>query len=424
MLTRLKPRIKYSAENVSLHVEFLLIAFSISFCLFAFLIDGVGGSIEGLIKIIFSRDVLLTDYIELAGIGGAFLNSGLVMLITILIFNFARIPFFGVTTASILLMGGFALFGKNVLNILPIILGGYLYTKVNKEEFTSFAYAIVFSTTLSPVVSEVGYLLNINPTLEGILMILAGILVGYLVPAVSVHTVRVHQGYNLYNVGMAAGLIGMIVVSLLKSFGFKFSSDILWSEKYQVELIVFFSIVFALMFLYGFYLNGFKFKGMKHFTKHSGRAIADYIVLEGLPKTLINMSLLGFMSMGYVVVIGSHINGPTLGGILTVVGFGAFGKHIKNVIPLVLGVVLASFMMNWQLNEPAMVLAALFATGLAPIAGQFGFTWGIITGIIHATVVREVGALHGWLNLYNNGFCAGLICIVIVPIIEAHRNSR
>ncbi len=424
MLRVLKPRVKYSAENVSAHIEFLLILFSVSFCVFAFLMDGIGDSFNGVIKIINSRDVLITDYIELAGIGGAFLNAGIVMLVTILVFNFSKIPFFGVTTASVLLMGGFALFGKNIFNILPIMLGGFLYTKVNKEEFASYAYAVIFSTTLSPIVSEIGYLLNLPQPLELIVMISIGVFVGYLVPPVSAHTVRAHQGYNLYNVGMAAGLIGLIVVSALKSFGFSFNSELIWSQNYQEELLVFLLIIFLCMISYGFFLNGFKLTGMKHLLKHSGRAIADYIVLEGLPRTLMNMGMLGVLSTGYVILIGSHLNGPTIGGILTVVGFGAFGKHVKNIIPLVLGVVLASFMMNWNLNDPSMVLAALFATGLAPIAGQFGFTWGVITGIIHAVVVREVGVLHGWLNLYNNGFSAGLICIVIVPIIEAHRNSK
>ena len=42
-----------------------------------------------------------------------------------------------------------------------------------------------------------------------------------------------------------------------------------------------------------------------------------------------------------------------------------------------------------------------FATGLAPIAGQFGWKWGIAAGVIHASVVLNTGFLHGGLNLYN-----------------------
>ena len=70
-----------------------------------------------------------------------------------------------------------------------------------------------------------------------------------------------------------------------------------------------------------------------------------------------------------------------------------------------------------------MVLAALFCTGLAPIAGQFGWKWGVVAGMLHASVVLNVGFLQGWLNLYNNGFSAGLVCIVLVPLIEAVQTS-
>ena len=57
-------------------------------------------------------------------------------------------------------------------------------------------------------------------------------------------------------------------------------------------------------------------------------------------------------------------------------------------------------------------------------AGQFGWKWGIAAGVIHASVVLNTGFLHGGLNLYNNGFSAGLVCIVLVPLIEALRRDR
>ena len=60
---------------------------------------------------------------------------------------------------------------------------------------------------------------------------------------------------------------------------------------------------------------------------------------------------------------------------------------------------------------------------LAPIAGQFGWGWGMLAGAIHASVVLNTGFLHGGLNLYNNGFSAGLVCIVLVPLIESLRKE-
>ena len=35
------------------------------------------------------------------------------------------------------------------------------------------------------------------------------------------------------------------------------------------------------------------------------------------------------------------------------------------------------------------------------------------------TIVQNTSFLHGGMNLYNNGFAAGLVCILMIPIIEA-----
>lgn len=39
-------------------------------------------------------------------------------------------------------------------------------------------------------------------------------------------------------------------------------------------------------------------------------------------------------------------------------------------------------------------------------------------------VVLCVGALHGGLNLYNNGFSAGLVCIILIPLIEVFQKEK
>ena len=101
----------------------------------------------------------------------------------------------------------------------------------------------------------------------------------------------------------------------------------------------------------------------------------------------------------------------------------AISKHLKNILPVILGVIVSSIFTVWTLDEPNTLLAALFATGLAPIAGQFGWGWGMLAGAIHASVVLNTGFLHGGLNLYNNGFSAGLVCIVLVPLIESLRKE-
>ncbi|MGD9922920.1 MAG: DUF1576 domain-containing protein, partial [Pseudorhodoplanes sp.] len=77
--------------------------------------------------------------------------------------------------------------------------------------------------------------------------------------------------------------------------------------------------------------------------------------------------------------------------------------------------------------DPSGLLAALFGTTLAPIAGRFGWHWGIVAGFLHSSAARSVGSVHGGLNLYNNGFAAGIVAAVLAAVIiaiEARRNAQ
>ena len=71
------------------------------------------------------------------------------------------------------------------------------------------------------------------------------------------------------------------------------------------------------------------------------------------------------------------------------------------------------------ITSPGVLLATLLCTCLAPVAGQFGWGWGLAAGFIHMTIVQNTSILHGGMNLYNNGFAAGLVCILLIPIIKA-----
>ena len=75
------------------------------------------------------------------------------------------------------------------------------------------------------------------------------------------------------------------------------------------------------------------------------------------------------------------------------------------------------------LTSPGVLLATLLCTGLAPIAGQFGWYWGVAAGFLHMAIVQNTSFLHGGMNLYNNGFAAGLVCVLLIPIIEAVKSE-
>ena len=144
----------------------------------------------------------------------------------------------------------------------------------------------------------------------------------------------------------------------------------------------------------------------------------------GVGPTLVNMGINGLYCLGVLALIGGDLNGPTAGAIITVIGFSAWGKHLRNMIPVMLGVVLGGFIMHFYVNAPALQIAVFFVTALAPIAGHFGWPFGVIAGFIHSALVLQTSGPVSGLNLYNNGFSAGLIAIVIVPVAVAVFNHH
>jgi hypothetical protein len=151
----------------------------------------------------------------------------------------------------------------------------------------------------------------------------------------------------------------------------------------------------------------------------TGQSPTDFIALAGIGPTLANMGVCGAIGMAYIVAVGGELNGPVIGAIFTIVGFAAFGKHPRNIVPIMAGVFLGSLFKPWNIDDPSILLAALFGTTLAPIAGRFGWHWGIVAGFIHSSAALTVGPVHAGLNLYNNGFAAGIVASVLVPVIIA-----
>lgn len=216
----------------------------------------------------------------------------------------------------------------------------------------------------------------------------------------------------------------MFIGALLRAYDLHPEPRLIWHERNQLLLALFLFSLFFTIFLFGFKLNGWKLTSYKNILKYSGKLLTDFVLLENEAVTLMNVGILGLCGTIYVLAVGSKLNGPTIGGIMTLAGFGALGKHPKNVLPVAVGVIIGALTNSQPFNSPAMVLAVLFGTTLAPIAGEFGFLWGVVAGYLHSALVINVGSLHFGMNLYNNGFSGGFVAMFLLPIIEAFRNMR
>lgn len=401
-------------------IRCLLYYVAFYFLFLSLILDNPINTINGLKRILTTPDSLITDYMGVGGASAAFLNSAIVTFLSLFMIDFVKVKYNGTTISSIFLMTAFSLFGKNFFNILPIILGVYIYAKFQKNAFRKYIYIALLGTSISPVVSEIALTFDGGLTPLSITCgIIVGAFAGFLLPALSLDALRILQGFNLYNTGFAAGLIGVLFASCLTSFGYDSPNRMVWTYGIDPFLAITLYVLFLSFILIGFLLNGKSFNGYSKVFRHSGRAVADFTVMDGVPIAFINMGIVGVFAISYIYIIGGDLNGPTIGAILTIVGFGALGKHLKNMIPPMIGVLTVSLVSSWTLTDPAIQLAALFCTGLAPISGTFGIGWGIVAGALHSVIVLCVTSLHGGLNLYNNGFAAGLVVMLLHPTIEA-----
>ena len=222
--------------NTSRHYQYIFpgtIAFSVVLMLIGLSMGHPEQLLSGLWKIVTMQDLLITDYIHIAGPAAAFVNAGLVTIISILIIKLAKDPFNGFTIVEMGLMAGFSLFGKNVFNIWPIILGTWLYARYQKEPFSKYASVALLATALAPLVSYMA-LGSVHASLP--LGAFTGVLVGFLLPSLSAYTYKIQNGMNLYNMGFACGLFAMMVVPILTAFGDKPDSVLYWSTGLNFEL--------------------------------------------------------------------------------------------------------------------------------------------------------------------------------------------
>ena len=397
--------------------------FSILSMSVGFLFDSPKEILYGYINILKSPSHLLTDYMAVGGIGATFLNAGFLMLLASFVLWRRKQLLTGPIIAALFTLFGFSLFGKNLFNTIPITFGVYLYGKIEGLKFNTLTMNSLFGTALGPVVSYLCFGIGL-PFFKGLLISYAvGILIGIIIPALSSSFLRFHQGYSLYNIGFTCGVIGLFIQGVFKSFNLEVKNVNVVSDgnlRIAIIMYVFFAIVFAL----GFYLNGFSFKNLGNLLKNSGRAPSDFGNIYGRGVSMINMSALAILYTTYVLIMNQPLNGPILGGIFTIFGFGIFGKHIRNVLPILVGTLIAYFLNIYDPHSVSATVTILFATNLAPVAGEYGFIAGMFAGFCHVSIVSSVGLLHGGLNLYNNGFSGGFVAATLVPIFESIRNSR
>lgn len=409
-------------------LKYFLFSIILVFIVLGMVSDGIPETVNGFLRLQISSSRLISDFIEMESIGAALLNSALVGLMAFVLILINKVTLSGPTFAAVFTIMGFGLFGKTPLNIFPIIFGVFLSAKLVGKSFKEYIIIALFGTALGPLISFFAFELAIPPVLSILLGMFMGTATGFLLPAIAVAMLHLHQGYNLYNMGLSCGFLGLFAAALIKAGGQPFAPLMNWSSDKSIVLILLVPLLSVSCIVLAL-IKGRKecLKSFIKIQKQSGRLPSDFMDSESAEGALFNAGVIGLTASAYILLIGADFNGPVLGGLLTIMGFSVFGTHLRNSFPVVAGVVAATLIFNQSFTALAAagpVLAFIFSTTLGPLAGQFGILTGFLAGMVHYIMVMQTGSWHGGMNLYNNGFAGGLTAALFVAVIQWYKNNK
>jgi hypothetical protein len=396
----------------------------IATALFALISGGPIMVLKGTLSLQASSARLISDF-TLHTPQVALFNATTVGALGLIIVFYASISLSGPTLACILTMMGFSFFGNTLLNCIPIIVGVWIASRVAGKTFGAYSIIALFGTALGPLVTYVMFSIGLPYAASIPLGLFCGVLAGFLLPAIASPLLILHQGYNLYNMGFSCGFLGLFWANILRAAGKMEDLTIAWNGETSLPMLIFIPAVSFLFLIFARFNGRAKqnINELRAIQLLTGRLPFDFFDTGQFGGTLVNISLLGLAGWAYVLLIGAPLNGPVVGGILTLMAFGGFGKTLRNTFPIALGVLLSTLLFGKSLTDPGPLLAILFGTTLAPIAGQFGVLAGIAAGAVHLVMVEATALWHGGLDLYNNGFAGGLTAALFVAILQWYKTN-
>ena len=424
-------KIKSMSESSFLKLFFAFVG--VVFLAAAFCMPDRANVFSGFWQILSSPCKVTTNYFSVGGFAGTFLNMGLVALIMAGLFHVTKTKVNNVSTLAFLLTLGFCSWGINVINMWFTMLGVVIANLIKKEKFYANVNAMLFTTGVAPVISD---LLLRYPNAETIgfnllgvvLAIVAGIITGIIVSAGLPHSPNVHKGFNLYSAALPVGMSMFFLNGMFyKVMGVDLpgtTGDMAVASASIAN--IFCIILFALCVVFALAMGAGKdywalLKNRNQVNNVSGTL--------GNGVLLMNVGVFGLFILAYYNLIGASFNGVTFGLIFCMLCTCNSGSRPTNVWPIMLGYVVASTVTGWlsaalganftlAVNAQAIVIGLCYANGLSPICDKYGWAYGFVAAMIHYCLVTLVPGLHGGFCLYNGGFTAIFVCIILVPVLE------
>ena len=433
-------RIKNLSESnfMKLVFGFLTLCFLVA----AFCMPDRAQMLTGLGQIITQPSKISTNYFAVGGFAATFLNMALVGAICLTLFCIPGATANNASNLAFILTVGFGSWGINILNIWPTFAGVGLYCLVKKEKLSSNVNAMLYSTGIAPLITDLmiryPHAEMVGFNLPGILLaIFVGLLIGFFLPAGMAYSPKVHKGFDLYSAALPIGMTAFFLqATLFKTMGVNLpaapSAETLQVASTAIANI-FCGTVFGLCVIFAFLL-GCKPKDYWQLLKDPD-LVTNFSSRYGNAVYLMNLGVFGLFILGYYNLVGATFNGITFGIIFCMLSTCNSGSHPGNVWPIMLGYAVSSLVFGFfskltggnftgAINAQAIVVGLCYANGLSPIADKYGWRYGFLAAVMHYLLVTSVPNLHGGYCLYNGGFTAALICIILVPELERFSKTK
>ena len=419
---------------------------SVCFVVAAVIMPDRADMFSGLWKILSGTCKISTNYFALGGYAATYLNMGLVGLLCTALCCLPGAKPNQVTTLGVLLTIGFASWGMNPLNMIPTILGVCLYCLVKKETLGAMSNAMMYSTGIAPLISD---LLFRYPGTEYIgfnglglvLALIVGLFIGFILPAGLTHAPNIHKGFDHYSAAVPIGMTAFFLRAVLYNvmLGWKLGDLGSLSTLGALDTAswaltnVFCIVVFSLCIVFAL-LMGCTFKDYKELLKDSGHGVC-FSAKYGKAPFLMNVGIFGLMIVAYFnlagIIDGRNVwTGMTFGIVFCMLATCNSGSHPGNVWPIMAGYMVTSFLFGGifkllggesyglTIGSQSILIGLCYANGLSPISGKYGFGYGFLAAGLHYLLVSAVPDMHGGFLLYNGGFTACLVAILFVPVLE------
>ena len=425
---------KLKTMNESSFLKLFMGFISACFVIAAFLMPDRANAFSGLWQILSQPGKITTNYFHLGGYAATFLNMGLVGFICLGLFVALKGTANNVSSLAYLLTVGFASWGITVLNVWFSFAGVVLYYLVKKEKLAGACNAMMFSTGIAPLLTD---LLVRYPNAEVvgfnvpglIVTVLVGLFIGFMLPAGLGHAPAVHKGLDIYSAAVPVCFLAFFLnATLYKTIGVDLpgtATDMTVANQAIVN--IFCLIVFGLCVVLALAMGCQPKQYLKLLTAkdHVGNVSGSL----GKEVYLMNVGIFGLFILAYYNLIGASFNSVTFGIIFCMLCTANSGSHPGNVWPIMLGYVVGSFGFSFlsqlaggsyamTINAQAIAIGLCFANGLSPITSKYGWFYGMVSAVMHFLLVTSVPNMHGGFCLYNGGFTAAVICVLLVPVLE------